>query len=67
MMVRLFDLFSAALAAFSVAEALSIGSRKVNIDPKSNGLQNVVTWDEHTIFVHGERVLFYSGEYHPFR
>lgn len=23
--------------------------------------------DEHSIFVHGERVLFYSGEFHPFR
>jgi hypothetical protein len=21
-----------------------------------------VTWDEHSIFVHGNRVLFYSGE-----
>ena len=30
-------------------------------------LQNIVTWDEHSIFVRGERVLFYSGEYHPFR
>ena len=26
-----------------------------------------VTWDDYSIFVHGERVLFYSGEFHPFR
>lgn len=26
-----------------------------------------VTWDENSIFVRGERVLFYSGEFHPFR
>lgn len=30
-------------------------------------LQNIVTWDEHSIFVHGRRVLFYSGEVHPYR
>lgn len=26
-----------------------------------------MTWDEHSIFVRGERILFYSGEFHPFR
>jgi hypothetical protein len=26
-----------------------------------------VTWDEHSLFVRGERILFYSGEFHPFR
>ena len=36
-------------------------------DYESEPLQDIVTWDEHSIFVHGERVLFYSGEYHPFR
>ncbi|KAK9787636.1 putative Beta-galactosidase [Seiridium cardinale] len=30
-------------------------------------LQDIVTWDEHSIFVRGERVLFFSGEFHPFR
>ena len=34
---------------------------------KREVLQDIVTWDQHSIFVHGERVLFYSGEYHPFR
>jgi Glycosyl hydrolases family 35 len=26
-----------------------------------------VKWDEHSLFVRGERILFYSGEFHPFR
>ena len=26
-----------------------------------------VTWDEKSIVVRGERILFYSGEFHPFR
>lgn len=30
-------------------------------------LQNVVTWDEHSLFVHGERIIFWGGEVHPFR
>ncbi|KAH9826928.1 glycoside hydrolase family 35 protein, partial [Teratosphaeria destructans] len=34
---------------------------------QNDGLQDIVTWDEHSLFVRGERVLFYSGEFHPFR
>lgn len=34
---------------------------------KRQTLQDIVTWDEHSIFVRGKRVLFYSGEFHPFR
>jgi hypothetical protein len=30
-------------------------------------LQDVVTWDEHSISVHGRRVMLFSGEFHPFR
>ncbi|KAI9675968.1 MAG: hypothetical protein M1822_008354 [Bathelium mastoideum] len=30
-------------------------------------LQNIVTWDQDSLFVYGERILFYSGEFHPFR
>lgn len=29
--------------------------------------QDVVTWDEHSILVHGQRVMLFSGEFHPFR
>ncbi|KAE8317764.1 glycoside hydrolase superfamily [Aspergillus transmontanensis] len=30
-------------------------------------LQDIVTWDEYSILVRGERMLFFSGEFHPFR
>ena len=30
-------------------------------------LQDIVTWDEYSILVRGERILFFSGEFHPFR
>jgi beta-galactosidase GanA len=26
-----------------------------------------VTWDQHSLFIRGERIMFYSGEFHPFR
>jgi beta-galactosidase GanA len=26
-----------------------------------------VTWDEHSLLVNGKRIMFYSGEVHPFR
>lgn len=29
--------------------------------------QDIVTWDENSLFIYGERVLIYSGEFHPFR
>ncbi|OLN85748.1 putative beta-galactosidase A 2 [Colletotrichum chlorophyti] len=29
--------------------------------------QDVVTWDQHSLFVRGERVMIFSGEIHPFR
>ncbi|KAK4618252.1 putative beta-galactosidase A [Fulvia fulva] len=49
--------------------ALTIGG-KPNMMIKSykrEALQDLVTWDEQSLFVRGERVLFYSGEFHPFR
>ncbi|KAF2667256.1 hypothetical protein BT63DRAFT_433432 [Microthyrium microscopicum] len=30
-------------------------------------MQNIVTWDHKSLFVHGKRIMFYSGEFHPFR
>ncbi|KAK4034478.1 glycoside hydrolase [Parachaetomium inaequale] len=30
-------------------------------------LQNIVTWDEHSLSINGERVMIFSGEFHPFR
>ena len=33
----------------------------------SKSLQDIVTWDEHSVFVRGERLMLFSGEFHPFR
>ncbi|KAB5559873.1 glycoside hydrolase family 35 protein [Coniochaeta sp. 2T2.1] len=30
-------------------------------------LQDFVTWDEHSLFIRGERVMIFSGEFHPYR
>ena len=59
------------LVSYYVSQTLGLatGGRPTPlIQPyKRAALQNIVTWDKHSIFVHGERVLFFSGEYHPFR
>ncbi|UKZ81132.1 hypothetical protein TrVFT333_008902 [Trichoderma virens FT-333] len=41
--------------------------REVVLDSAKGPLQNIVTWDEHSLFIHGERVMIFSGEVHPFR
>lgn len=43
--------------------------RSVISDRSSDGrlLQDIVTWDGESLFVHGERIFLLSGEYHPFR
>jgi hypothetical protein len=30
-------------------------------------LQDIVTWDENSLLIHGKRVVIYGGEFHPFR
>ena len=30
-------------------------------------LQDIVTWDEHSVFVRGERIMLFNGEFHPYR
>lgn len=37
------------------------------LDAKRDLLQDVITWDEHSLFIRGERAMMYSGELHPFR
>ncbi|KAJ5682629.1 Glycoside hydrolase family 35 [Penicillium macrosclerotiorum] len=37
-------------------------------DPvKRAQLQKYVTWDEHSLFINGERLMIFSGEVHPYR
>ena len=61
----LFFVFTVSLQAV----ALTAGGRPHGlIKPyKRQALQNIVTWDESSIFVRGKRILFFSGEFHPFR
>lgn len=41
------------------AAAMTIAG-KSNLKITGDGLQDLVTWDEHSLFVRGERILFYS-------
>ncbi|GIC84200.1 glycoside hydrolase family 35 protein [Aspergillus udagawae] len=34
---------------------------------KRASLQNIVTWDNQSLYIHGERAMIFSGEIHPFR
>ncbi|KAF2472055.1 uncharacterized protein BDR25DRAFT_366810 [Lindgomyces ingoldianus] len=70
-MGRLFNLVGAiALSCLAIESA----ARTVGYSPKEwikpyprAPLQDIVTWDENSLFVHGERIFFYSGEFHPYR
>ncbi|KAF2279491.1 uncharacterized protein EI97DRAFT_439828 [Westerdykella ornata] len=71
-MKPLLKFLATALAVSSLAvrgEARVSGSLPhERIRPYKRGpLQDIVTWDEHSLMVHGKRVLFYSGEVHPYR
>lgn len=62
-------LFFFSFCHFDSIFALTIAGRPNQIIKpyKRELLQDIVTWDEHSLFVYGERVLFFSGEFHPFR
>ncbi|VUC34740.1 unnamed protein product [Clonostachys rosea] len=34
---------------------------------KRDLLQDIVTWDDKSLFIHGERLMLYAAEMHPFR
>ncbi|KAF4554747.1 putative glycosyl hydrolases family 35 protein 1 [Elsinoe fawcettii] len=54
----------------SIASARSIGARPGQMwihNDKRQELQDIVTFDNSSLFVRGERVLFFSGEVHPYR
>ncbi|KAJ7477091.1 glycoside hydrolase family 35 protein [Mycena galericulata] len=36
-------------------------------EQRLDGLQNMVTWDEYSLFINGSRVNVFSGEVHPYR
>ncbi|KFZ01799.1 hypothetical protein V500_00608 [Pseudogymnoascus sp. VKM F-4518 (FW-2643)] len=61
-------LFTAVFFALqSVAVPASKPASFIRGYDKRDALQDVVTWDKHSLFVHGERVMIFSGEFHPWR
>ncbi|KAJ5613996.1 hypothetical protein N7528_007650 [Penicillium herquei] len=62
----------AALAAQAAGAAISHKLNGMTIrehpDPEKRALlQKYVTWDEKSLFINGERLMIFSGEFHPFR
>jgi hypothetical protein len=61
------SLVLASLAAQTAALAVAHSPEQWITPYKREPLQDIVTWDKDTIFVHGKRVFLYSGEVHPYR
>ena len=61
----------ASLAATHACNALAVGGRPGALIRDDNGkrapLQDIVTFDERSLFINGERVMIFSGEIHPYR
>ncbi|KAF9696246.1 hypothetical protein EKO04_005856 [Ascochyta lentis] len=55
------------LAAQASARAVGFQPEQWITPYKREALQDIVTWDKDSIFVHGERIFLYSGEIHPYR
>ncbi|TQV93411.1 hypothetical protein V2A60_010179 [Cordyceps javanica] len=61
----------AALAA-PIAQGLVLGRHNqayniIHEPDKRDLLQDLITWDDKSLFIRGERALMFSGEFHPFR
>ena len=52
---------------FSLPFLLGLASAASLSIPNTTLGQEIVTWDDKSLFVYGERVLLLSGEFHPFR
>ncbi|CAH0003800.1 unnamed protein product [Clonostachys byssicola] len=52
------------LACGGLAETVS--GEVLDLSPRTNASE-IVTWDEYSVMIRGERIMFYSGEVHPFR
>jgi hypothetical protein len=51
----------------SAARDLATPAQQVIQPYEGIPLQTNVTWDQHSLFINGKRILIYSGEVHPFR
>ncbi|CAE6498012.1 unnamed protein product [Rhizoctonia solani] len=56
---------SAALLAQSLVSAEKVVPRAAPL--ASSGYTDAVQWDKYSLFVHGQRVFVWSGEFHPWR
>ncbi|KAH7414044.1 beta-galactosidase precursor [Phaeosphaeria sp. MPI-PUGE-AT-0046c] len=67
-MKNLLSALALSTCAIGAAARALAGSPKDWIVPyKREALQDIVTWDEDSIKINGERIFLYSGEVHPFR
>lgn len=66
-------LLKSALAALAIGQACSAGhvqdmwprgSIKEDVQKRN---QDIVKWDNYSLSIDGERLMVYSGEFHPFR
>lgn len=53
--------------AYAGSSTVSTLSHSQTRSDKSEASQDIVTWDAKSLFIHGERVMIWSGEVHPFR
>jgi hypothetical protein len=47
----------------------ALAARQLKVKPYEDDapLQDIVTWDEHSVFINGQRLMLFNGEFHPFR
>ena len=43
------------------------GGKPLQLIRSQKLLQDIVTWDQHSVMIRGERIMIFSGEFHPFR
>lgn len=64
MLSKPLQLLSLGLSLASVVSAASAGDTTQGLAGRQ---QEIVTWDDHSLFVNGERLMVFSGEFHAFR
>ncbi|KAJ7288517.1 glycoside hydrolase family 35 protein [Mycena rebaudengoi] len=61
MLARLFAPLLLAISTCFASHEHALSSRK------STGLTDAVTWDSHSLFIHGQRTFILAAEFHPWR
>ncbi|PQE22525.1 Glycoside hydrolase family 35 protein [Rutstroemia sp. NJR-2017a BVV2] len=63
----IYALSALAWVAHAAALVIQVGGQNMVVERESDGLQDIVTYDEHSLLVYGERLFIFSGEFHPYR